>query len=67
MNLYLVKNTTNNDWETYSSMVVSAESEYDARRIHPNRHIKHNKEKDYAHETLSLACPLSHFHGSSLL
>tara|TARA_R110001592_G_scaffold255416_3_gene519031 strand:+ start:4527 stop:4820 length:294 start_codon:yes stop_codon:yes gene_type:complete len=47
MNLYLVKNKTNNVWGTYSSMVVSAESEYNARRIHPNRHIKHNKEKGY--------------------
>lgn len=46
MNLYLIVNEINNDWDTYSSMIVSAESEHEARRIHPSRYIKYN-EDDY--------------------
>ena len=35
MNLYLVKSREPFDYDTYDEMVVSAESEDDARTIHP--------------------------------
>lgn len=35
MNLYLIEQTVNSGWDTYSSAVVLAESGDAARRIHP--------------------------------
>jgi len=35
MNLYLLSQTVNNNYDTYDSCVVAAESEDAARRIHP--------------------------------
>ena len=35
MNLYRISQEKNNDYDTYDSAVVCAESEDDARRIHP--------------------------------
>jgi hypothetical protein len=36
MDLYLVSQDVNDDWDTYDSMIVVAASEDDARSIHPN-------------------------------
>ena len=36
MNLYLISQTKYDDYDTYDSAVVAAESEDDARKIHPN-------------------------------
>ena len=36
MNLYLLTQRTNNGYDTYDSCVVAAESESDARTIHPD-------------------------------
>lgn len=36
MNLYLVSQDINDGYDTYDSMIVSAESEIDARNIHPD-------------------------------
>jgi hypothetical protein len=36
MNLYLISQETNNDYDTYDSAVVAAESEDAARSIHPS-------------------------------
>ena len=36
MNLYLISQTVNQDYDTYDSAVVCAESELDARLIHPD-------------------------------
>ena len=36
MKLYLLSQDDNNDWDTYDSCVVCAESEYDAKTIVPN-------------------------------
>lgn len=36
MNLYRISQKRNNDWDTYDSAVVCAESEADARMVHPN-------------------------------
>ena len=35
MNLYLISQTENEDYDTYDSAVVCAETETQARRIHP--------------------------------
>lgn len=39
MNLYLISQTTNDDYDTYDSAVVVAANEEDARHIHPSPHI----------------------------
>ena len=36
MNLYRISQTVNRDWNTYDSAVVAAETENDARNIHPS-------------------------------
>ena len=36
MNLYLLKQDANMDWDTYDSAIVCAESEEEAIKIHPN-------------------------------
>ena len=35
MNIYLLRQDINRDWETYDSAIVSAENEDEARNIHP--------------------------------
>ena len=40
MKLYLIWQEVNNDYDTYDSAVVVAESEDEARRIHPDGHKK---------------------------
>lgn len=39
MNLYLISQDINDDYDTYDSAVVAAESEDDARTIHPDSGI----------------------------
>ena len=36
MNLYLISQSVNNDWDTYDGAVVAAASEEEARLIYPN-------------------------------
>lgn len=36
MNLYLISQKNNNDYDTFDSAVVCANSEYEASRIHPS-------------------------------
>jgi len=36
MNLYLISQTENRDWDTYDSTVVAAPSEEAAKTMHPN-------------------------------
>ena len=36
LNLYLIYQYLNNDYDTYDSAVVAAESDGDARNIHPS-------------------------------
>ena len=36
MNIYLIEQTVNQDYDTYDSAVVVAETEEEARLIHPN-------------------------------
>lgn len=38
MNLYLISQTENSDYDTYDAAVVAAQSEDDARKIHPGGH-----------------------------
>jgi hypothetical protein len=40
MNLYKISQTVNNDYDTYDSAVVAAETEDEARRIHPNSELR---------------------------
>jgi hypothetical protein len=40
MNLYLVSQDINTGYDTYDSMIVSAESEIDARNIHPSCYFR---------------------------
>ena len=39
MNLYLLTQDVNVDWDTYDSVIVCAESEEEAVKIHPNGDI----------------------------
>ena len=41
MNIYLVSQSISNGYDTYDSMVVAAESEEDARTIHPSDFVTH--------------------------
>ena len=42
MNLYLISQSVNNGYDTYDSAVVCAESEEEARSIHPNGDLDWN-------------------------
>lgn len=42
MNLYLISQKVNNEYDTYDSAVVSAASAKKARNIHPNGNIDEN-------------------------
>ena len=46
MNLYLVSQGVNSDYDTYDSFVVAAESENDARAIHPSGRAWNGKNDD---------------------
>lgn len=41
MNLYLISQDINSGYDTYDSAVVAAESEKDAREIHPSSFVTH--------------------------
>lgn len=41
MNLYLISQTINEGYDTYDSAVVAAESEDEARKIHPSPFVTH--------------------------
>lgn len=43
MNLYLIEQEVNNIYDTYDSAVVAAESEEEARNIHPSEFYKSHK------------------------
>lgn len=43
--LYLLTQNQNNDWDTYDAMIVAAESEEEARKIHPDRNIFDNDDE----------------------
>jgi hypothetical protein len=43
MNIYLVSQTLNNDYDTFDSMVVVAPNEIAARQIHPSKDVTHVK------------------------
>ena len=40
MNIYLISQSVNNDYDTFDSAVVAAETEKDAREIHPSSFYK---------------------------
>ena len=42
--IYLVSQSINNGYDTYDSMVVAAESEQDARLIHPSDFVTHHND-----------------------
>jgi len=44
MNLYLISQDLNNNYDTYDSAVVAAKSEDDARKIHPTGFVTHIKD-----------------------
>ena len=44
-NLYLISQTENNGYDTYSDAVVCAENEDDARHIHPSEYYKYHDGK----------------------
>ena len=48
MNLYLISQSVNNEYDTYDSAVVAAESEEDATKIHPIQEIE-NSESQTTH------------------
>jgi len=41
MNLYLISQDKNSDYDTYDSAVVAAKSHTDARNIHPSSFVTH--------------------------
>ena len=50
--LYLVSQSINNGYDTYDSMVVAAESEQDARLIHPSEFCTHIADGKWVGERL---------------
>lgn len=48
MNLYLIEQDVNNNWDTYDSAVVVANSEDEARFIHPNDYEWDGKMETYS-------------------
>lgn len=54
MNLYLISQSKNTDYDTYDSAVVCAESETQAKLMHPNSSILYDEErKQYYYESVS--------------
>jgi hypothetical protein len=47
MNLYLLKQNVNNDYDTYDSVVVAAETEEEAQKIHPNEFFRLNHDSPW--------------------
>lgn len=47
MNLYLLWQEENNDYDTYDSCIVCAENMDEARLIHPNSNYKGYSQKDW--------------------
>ena len=47
MNLYLLSQNVNNDYDTYDSIVVAAENEEEARTIQPQLDYKYHDGKVY--------------------
>lgn len=45
MNIYLLEQSINDDYDTYDSCVVIAENEPLAREIHPSPYVTHNNGK----------------------
>ena len=43
MNIYLLEQKENDDYDTYDSCVVLAETEDEARMLHPDKSIYHTK------------------------
>lgn len=43
MKLFKISQTTNNQWDTYSDAIVAAETEEEARNIHPDEPIEPGK------------------------
>jgi hypothetical protein len=41
MNIYKLTQSVNDDYDTYDSMVVAAESEQEAKNIHPSDYVTH--------------------------
>lgn len=66
MNLYLLSQTVNNDYETFDSCVVCANNEYEARMIHPSHTDKEPVEynetvKRWIHNIIGYNGKLLHF------
>ncbi len=47
MNLYLISQNVNNDYDAYDSAVVCAESETEAQKMSPSPYYKWNSENNY--------------------
>ncbi len=41
MKLYRISQSVNDDWDTYDSVIVMANSEFEAQRIHPSGNWKY--------------------------
>jgi hypothetical protein len=47
MNLYLLEQSANNNYDTYDSVIVAAQNEDEARKIHPSSYEKEGLEKPW--------------------
>lgn len=47
MNLYLLSQEINNGYDSYDSFVVAAESEEEARKIHPSEYVTHSTDEKW--------------------
>jgi len=56
VNLYLISQGVNNEYDTYDSAVVAAESEEDATKIHPSGHDWSGVDEDYTYSSWASAC-----------
>jgi len=47
MNIYLLSQDINNNYDTYDSVIVIAESEEEARKIHPSEYSTHVENNEW--------------------
>lgn len=47
MKIYKLSQGLNNDYDTYDSVIVAAENEEEARRIHPSEFVTHYKDNKW--------------------
>lgn len=55
MNLYKLSQTANVDYDTYDSCIVAAESEQEAKKIHPSENCPDSYDENYGEEASDMS------------